>query len=279
MNICLIKPENPLLRNYIQYFLFLKSGTKEVIRYTTFPNNNLCLAVYKNSRVEYKNTDGVNNCNISYANNHFVSRLYGFHERPFRVTVQSPLDQICVLFRPAALRFFTGESYESLLTDGDVFDHIFHSGQSGFLEILYAEESLIQRVRLLESKLLKTLNSGKLRHRMKAALSLISATSESSLTVKKIAGMVEVNESTLYRLFKNNLGQNPKTYLKTIRFRRALNEITGNCQNNFTQLAHDHHFFDQSHFIKDFKAFAGHTPKELSKLISVEKKELVWLHQ
>lgn len=279
MNAYLIKPENSQLRNYIQYFLFFKKEDSETVKYTTFPNTNLCLAVYKNNSVEYDKANDINNCTVSYGKKIFTSRLYGFHKMPFQVSVKSSLDQICILFHPLALRFFTKESYENLFKCDDVFSYIFRLKQTDFLESLYDEKNLAQRANLLESRFLQILNSAKISPQMREALELISTMSNKQLSVEMIAKKLDINESTLFRLFANNIGQNPKTFLKTFRFRQTLNEVIKTGKTNFTQIAYDNYFFDQAHFIKDFKTFTGHTPKELNKRISVKEKELVWFYQ
>lgn len=80
-------------------------------------------------------------------------------------------------------------------------------------------------------------------------------------------------------MFASRLGQNPKSYLKTVRFRKALNEVVENKRTNFTGIAYTNNFFDQSHFIRDFKTFTGYTPKQLNEAVSIAQNELVWVTQ
>lgn len=278
MNTSIIVPSHPLLKKYVQYFLFFKRDLKEATSYITFPNNNLCLAIYKSNQVEYEHKEGINECRISYGRSSFTSRLYGFHNNPFRAHVQSPLDQVCILFNPSALRLFTSETYKDLLSTDDVFNSIFPSKQSYFLEMLFDQEDFMQRAGLLEQMLLQHLNKDRLPAKMHEALHLMTTTGKNKpLPIESIAKTLNINESTLYRLFSNHLGQNPKNYLKTIRFRRTLDELMKG-QKNLTQVAYSNHYFDQAHFIKDFKTFTGCTPKELNEHVSIKDKSLVWLY-
>lgn len=279
MNINIIKPKHPELKNYVQYFLFFENGSKNNVTYTTFPNNNLCLAIYKNNRVEYKNGGDSNTCNISNGEKSFVSRLYGLHKTPFRVNVRSSLDQISILFRPAALRLFTEESYRNLMSDDDVFNNVFHSKRSGFLEKLFEEENGFLRANLLETFLLERLEKAVTASKINRAFQVISSNDAEQLSVERITKIIGVDESTLYRMFASRLGQNPKSYLKTVRFRKALNEVIKNKRTNLTDIAHTNNFFDQSHFIRDFKTFTGYTPKQLNEAVSIAQNELVWVTQ
>lgn len=278
MNTHIIAPKHPLLKKHIQYFLFFRQDTKVASSYVTFPNNNLCLAIYKNNSVEYQSKDGVNNCNISNGQNSFTSRLYGFHNLPFKVQVQSALDQVCILFSPAALRLFTKETYKDLLSTDDVFNAIFQKIPN-FLAVLFGTEDFVERAALLETLLLKNLNIENIPSTMNEALQLISAVAQNKalLPVAGLAKALHLNESTLYRLFSTHLGQNPKAYLKTLRFRHTLNELMSKPK-PLTQVAYSNHYFDQAHFIKDFKTFTGCTPKELTEHVSVKERNLVWLY-
>lgn len=88
---------------------------------------------------------------------------------------------------------------------------------------------------------------------------------------------MEVSDSSLFRLFKNNLGQNPKSYLKTVRFRTILDEIkTG--KHTITEIETLNQYYDQAHFIKDFKIFTGNTPKKLIEKVSVQQEDLTWIY-
>ena len=46
METIILKPQHELLKRYIEYFLFLDKRDNNLVDYTTFPNNNLCLAIY-----------------------------------------------------------------------------------------------------------------------------------------------------------------------------------------------------------------------------------------
>ncbi|MDR6921860.1 MULTISPECIES: hypothetical protein [Chryseobacterium] len=114
MNSVIIKPKNEILKKYIQYFLFFKKTDHEFLEYTTFPNTNLCLAIYKHNKVSYRYGAETSFCDIEIGNT-FSSRLYRFHKMPFHVNIHSSLDQVCIVFHSSALRAFTGASYDDLM--------------------------------------------------------------------------------------------------------------------------------------------------------------------
>lgn len=62
------------------------------------------------------------------------------------------------------------------------------------------------------------------------------------------------------RHFHQNLGLSPALFSRILRFQSALKELMRGPSSSLGQLAADCGYFDQAHFIKDFKAFAGGIP-------------------
>ena len=66
-------------------------------------------------------------------------------------------------------------------------------------------------------------------------------------------------------LFKKQVGVVPKQYLKIMRFQKAILEIENNDSLRWSNIARESGFYDQAHFINEFKSFSGFTPKEYMK--------------
>jgi AraC-like DNA-binding protein len=64
------------------------------------------------------------------------------------------------------------------------------------------------------------------------------------------------------RQFKKYLGLTPKAFARLIRFETARNCLTKATDLQFSGIASQLGYFDQSHFINDFKLFANYTPRE-----------------
>jgi AraC-like DNA-binding protein len=85
-------------------------------------------------------------------------------------------------------------------------------------------------------------------------------------TLEKLTGY---SSRWLNLKFKQNLGISPKNFSSIIRFQHYYHSLMfGNSRAEKRREYYDH-FYDQSHFIKDFKRFTGMTP---SKLLDIENK-------
>ena len=70
------------------------------------------------------------------------------------------------------------------------------------------------------------------------------------------------SERQLQRKVKQYVGISFKKYQRIDKFEKALQYINKGSFENFTKLAHQLNYFDQSHFIRDFTSFSGTTPSE-----------------
>ena len=66
----------------------------------------------------------------------------------------------------------------------------------------------------------------------------------------------------LERKFTKQIGISPKQLGKVIRLQAALQMLLNRQSENLTMIAYESEYYDQAHFIKDFKEFTGTTPKE-----------------
>ncbi len=85
--------------------------------------------------------------------------------------------------------------------------------------------------------------------------------------------IMNVNYKKIERLFHFYLGVTPKTYIRIVRFNSTIYLHHQNEHYNLTQLGHEVGFFDQSHFIREFKSFSSLTPKDFfEKELTVSEK-------
>jgi AraC-like DNA-binding protein len=86
--------------------------------------------------------------------------------------------------------------------------------------------------------------------------------------VGELAAHVNLAERSLERKFESAVGYSPMTLARVVRFNHIRTTLTLNPQSSLTRLAHQHEYFDQAHFIHDFKQFAGQTPSAFVKAVT-----------
>jgi len=84
----------------------------------------------------------------------------------------------------------------------------------------------------------------------------------------RIANVHGITPRYLRKLIYQHTGLSPTSFNKISRFQYSLKLIVKNNQPSFTSIAYECGYFDQSHFIRDFKAFAGVTPSAYLKNIT-----------
>lgn len=275
MNTNIVYLQNPALNACIQCFIFFDHDSQERFSYQTFPNTNLCLTIYKNNIIDYKASENTNLCSVGTGRNSFSSRLFGFHERPFNVDINSSLDQVCILFCPGGLREFTGVPYSELLDQANVFECVF-GNRTHVLENIFMQKSPQAKAVLLEGFLAERQMKTSKDPRILFVLDNIYK-SKGDITVYDLSRSLKINESTLYRSFMTAVGQSPKDFIQTVRFRNVLKLLLERRYSNLTELTYMATYYDQSHFIKDFKIRSGALPNALCQKIEIEQHMLAWV--
>jgi AraC-like DNA-binding protein len=73
------------------------------------------------------------------------------------------------------------------------------------------------------------------------------------------AGAISIRH--LDRLFRSYLGFSPKTFARIVRFQRALTLLKGDPGCTLAEVAASCGYYDQPHFVREFKAFTGVVPR------------------
>ena len=122
-------------------------------------------------------------------------------------------------------------------------------------------KSTSARIKLIEIFLLNRLTDIETVDRIvKSTLETI-LTANGQLSVTELSKLTNVNRRQLERKFSSTIGLSPKQLSKTIRLQATLKMLLNNKFTSLTALAYEREYYDQAHFIKDFKELTGFTPK------------------
>jgi AraC-like DNA-binding protein len=87
-------------------------------------------------------------------------------------------------------------------------------------------------------------------------------TANGQISITDLSERNHTNRRQLVRKFSSAVGLSPKQLSKTIRLQATLKTLLTKKITSLTDLAYENDYYDQAHFIKDFKEFTGLTPKE-----------------
>ena len=87
--------------------------------------------------------------------------------------------------------------------------------------------------------------------------------------VDQIASRFDLNKRVLQRLFNRYVGISPKWMIKRYRLHEAIERVAAGRSVNWSRLALELGYFDQTHFIKDFKVLIGKSPAEYEKSVAI----------
>jgi AraC-like DNA-binding protein len=85
-------------------------------------------------------------------------------------------------------------------------------------------------------------------------------------SVRAVAREAEVSAKRLIHLFAEQVGMTPKLYLRVSRFQRVLARVYAAPSVDWMEEVERHGYYDQPHFIREFREFSGFTPTEYFKL-------------
>jgi transcriptional regulator GlxA family with amidase domain len=173
------------------------------------------------------------------------------------------VDTFAICFYPIGFVNFIKTPLENLVDKETPISELF--GQEAAYEL---EQQMInaidsqQRINIIESFLLKKLNE------KNTISNIVKSTVD---TLLKTNGTTPINillkddsskRRQLERLFRKQIGISPKQLGKAIRLQATLNLLLNKKIETLTDIAYESEYFDQNHFIKDFKDLVGVTPKE-----------------
>ena len=85
--------------------------------------------------------------------------------------------------------------------------------------------------------------------------------SQGQVDVGDLSDKMNIHRRNMERKFTSAIGLSPKQLSKVVRLQATLKMLQTQQFTNLTSLAYENGYYDQAHFIKDFKEFTGMSPK------------------
>ncbi len=182
---------------------------------------------------------------------------------PFYIEPTGIVKTFVIRFYPYGFTYFVSEPIKNLLNKETPIKQLFETETADDLEQKIIEaQNTEQRIRIIEKFLLNRLNDEK------TINTIVKDTVDSLFLTKGNATITSIfkdelsKRRQLERNFRKQIGVSPKQLAKLIRLQTALKMLLNKKSQNLTDIALNSEYFDQAHFIKDFREFTGISPKE-----------------
>lgn len=128
-------------------------------------------------------------------------------------------------------------------------------------EVMAANDNQ-QRIKIIEAFLLSRLAEPQAIDTITKACVEVIFQSQGQLGVVELADKVKMNRRNMERKFVAAIGMSPKQLSRVARLQATLKMLEEKKFTSLTSLAYENGYYDQAHFIKDFREFTGMSPKQ-----------------
>ena len=168
-----------------------------------------------------------------------------------------------VRFHPNGIYPLVKQSLKELTNKIESLDTIL--GNSGKLleQKIFEAKNVFDRIGVFEDTMNKALFKHSSSHLVERTLNEIIE-KKGLVKIDMLVKHFDTNSKTLERHFNREVGVSPKFFCRITRLQEILRILSSSKIENWAHLAYSFDYVDQAHFIKDFRSFAGATPKMFS---------------
>jgi AraC-like DNA-binding protein len=247
----------PLLRDYIQC-IWVMQAERGVFASPDLlvPDGNIEVMLNYGDPVTRYLPDG------QTTQNKTGSELIGQRCGWYRHSTEGEVNLISISFKPGGLSPFVPFAVADLTAHAIPFSSLPGNLFTEMEERVYEESLLEKRISIIQEMLVKQLLKNATKsNNVSEFIARLYAINE----FPSIAGFLQyytINRRKLERDFDHHVGVSPKFLQRVLRFRRTITSFYKPGNRNLTALAYDCGYFDQAHFINDFKEFTGLSPRK-----------------
>ncbi|HEV3224127.1 MAG TPA: helix-turn-helix domain-containing protein [Puia sp.] len=187
----------------------------------------------------------------------FLTGIHGQTDRIRRFTAKKSYGIFSVLLQPYAIPLLFGISSSEI--KNELIDLVSLLGQDGkdITEKMMGAKNNAERLGFINRFLENRTREFK-RPEIVNAVQHIYA-KKGMVNVHSLASQASYSQRQFERNFKDETGFTPKTFSRIVRFKSLVN-LYKKGSSTLTHVAYEFGYYDQAHFIQDFKQFSGYNP-------------------
>jgi AraC-like DNA-binding protein len=191
-----------------------------------------------------------------------IAFVFGQITAPLEIEPTGKTGIMAARFHPDGFIPFTATPLREMENRAVPLEELFGNDGKLLTASILQSPSTEEKIRLIESWLLKRLQSVETTDRLARESIDALFQSKGQVSVDELAEQLQVNRRMLERRFSSVIGMSPKQLSKIIRLQATLKLMGQKQFTSLTSLAYETGYYDQAHFIKDFKEFTGVSPKD-----------------
>lgn len=172
---------------------------------------------------------------------------------------------ILVYFTETGFAQFSSRPVQELFNQSVSLDNLFDKHK-----VAAVEETLAlaltdsERVKAVETFLEEQLKEKSEDQLIVRAVALIYG-SRGGMRIKELLQQLHISQGAFEKRFRKLVGTTPKKFASIVRFNTVLKDLGQ--EKSLTEICYDNNFFDQAHFIKDFKQYTGDSPENFRRFL------------
>ncbi len=268
------KPKTKSLKEFIAYYYFDQNQKGESQKYIYYPHTRRALTVYKNSRIDFaeNSSRSVPDNRVKYYSAYAHTEANSKH-----VEMLLPYNKIGIAFEPLGINHFIKENLIDVIGSlNDLRFTYFESEMEDCLDQVFLTKDVNRKIEFLDEFFLSKYCGFKQEVLIRAVNILLE--SKKKYFVQELADELNVGRKTLLRLFKSHLCCSVKDFIDIVQFRKAVAKYQAHSEKpQFTSLAYETNYYDQSEFINHFKKITGFNPKKFfNGIVQLGKEDTYW---
>ncbi|MEW9677352.1 helix-turn-helix domain-containing protein [Lentibacillus sp. L22] len=165
-----------------------------------------------------------------------------------------------VHFKPGGTFPFVRLPADELRNDHVSLDAILGSKAAEIREQLIEAETPTIKFQILQQYLMEMITKASAPHPAVVFALKKFQLSPSSVKIADVTEQISLSSRRFIQVFKEEVGLTPKQFCRVQRFQNVLRSIKGGEQVDWTDIALSCGYYDQAHFIHDFRSFSGLSP-------------------
>ena len=246
-----------LLSNYIQSIVYTAYAPEHSIE-RLIPDGSTSLIIELGDQPQYifANED------LSKKQAYQKAWVSGLHSEYIAISANNSRGMCVIQFKPVgafAILQIPMSELKNAVIDADL---VLGNTILELRERLIQEKNIHQRFQLIEQWLYNRLTQQTIPEKVIDYIIQQTNNNLTQLSVKEIIQKTGYSHRHTVALFKKLVGTTPKQYHRISRFNQALLKIEQGTHFNWIDLAVECGYYDQAHFIKEFKKFSGFSPED-----------------